>query len=137
MSSILTYNFTNCHYNCRMGSVNDMVGHRLKQAREDAGLTQQELCEILDISRTSITQYENGKYAIPLEILLKFPNILNRPIAYFLGLDFKTLADLSPETQEIIRLLEPLESKYKEAILGYVRFTAEEAKKEANKKAKK
>lgn len=37
------------------------MGDRLRKAREDAGLTQQELAEITTISHTSIKNYEAGK----------------------------------------------------------------------------
>lgn len=39
-------------------------GDKLKQARENAGISQEEFAEMLDVSRQSVSKWENG-YAYP------------------------------------------------------------------------
>ena len=59
---------------------------RLYSLREGADLTQDELADALRISsRTSISDWENGRATIPLEKLNKYSNFFNVSFDYLLG----------------------------------------------------
>lgn len=60
-----------------MISKNNKVGlsDRLKELRENKGLTQQEFAELLDLSRVSIGAYEKGTAIPNTETLIKISNI--------------------------------------------------------------
>ena len=76
------------------------VGMRVKQAREEAGLTQAELGDALDIGSNAISKIETGRSVITLQHLIKLPAILNKPVAWFL--DLPPPPGLTAEEQEIL-----------------------------------
>lgn len=53
------------------------IGNRLKQARKSSGLTQNELCNKLGLSRVSICNIEAGKHGINITTLKKYCDIFN------------------------------------------------------------
>ena len=64
---------------------------RIKDLREDADLTQQELADYLHIKQNTYSQYENGHRQIPLEILIALAKYYQTSTDYILGLtDNKT-----------------------------------------------
>lgn len=56
------------------------LGVILKQARERAGITQDELARKLNIKRTAITRIENHSEDIRLSILEKYANALGKKV---------------------------------------------------------
>lgn len=55
---------------------------RLKSLREEFGLSQQKVSEILYISQVTYSYYEIGKRGIPLEILSKLADYYNVSLDY-------------------------------------------------------
>lgn len=64
---------------------NKLLLKRLKQLRLDNNLTQLEIAKILNISRSTWTGYEYGKYQIPTLILYELAKKYNYSIDYLLG----------------------------------------------------
>lgn len=62
------------------------VGRRIAQAREQAGLTQKQLADLLDISEGSVSNYERGlwKKGPPYEHMSRMEEVTNRPVGYLL-----------------------------------------------------
>jgi transcriptional regulator with XRE-family HTH domain len=52
------------------------LGKLIRAARESRGLNQQELADRLETSRPSISAYENGKTAPPVDLVAKISKIL-------------------------------------------------------------
>ena len=63
-----------------------MVGERLLDLRKDAGLTQDELAEILNINKHSISSYERDKSEAPDAIKMAIAKYFNVTIDYLVGL---------------------------------------------------
>ena len=64
---------------------------RIKNLREDNDLTQQNIADMLHISRSTYSAYENGANAFPIEVLIKLSYLYNTSVDYLLGLtDIKT-----------------------------------------------
>ena len=61
------------------------LGNILKQLRTKAGLTQPELAEQLNLSRSAISMYEIGSREPNSEILLQFAKYFKVPIDFLLG----------------------------------------------------
>jgi transcriptional regulator with XRE-family HTH domain len=61
-----------------------MVGVMLRQARENAGLTAEELSARADVPADLIAQYELGELAVPLHELTVLANALHKNLTYFL-----------------------------------------------------
>lgn len=53
------------------------VGQRIQAARKEAGLSQSELAEKIDISVTYMSSIENGKTNCTIEIFMKITEALN------------------------------------------------------------
>lgn len=48
------------------------MGESLKEIREKKGYSQENLAEIMKVSRSTISKIENGKFAISIDYLVKF-----------------------------------------------------------------
>ncbi|WP_409297701.1 helix-turn-helix domain-containing protein [Peribacillus sp. SCS-26] len=59
------------------------VGKRIKQIRENKGLSVREFSDRLGISHTYLSRMENGKRPIKTEFLLKVAELLDTPIEDF------------------------------------------------------
>lgn len=59
---------------------------RLKDLREDRDLTQDQLVEILDMHKTTYTNYEQGKREPPFELIIKLAVFYDVSIDYIAGL---------------------------------------------------
>ncbi|MFC1659300.1 helix-turn-helix domain-containing protein [Pseudomonadota bacterium] len=68
--------------------INEYIGKRLKEKREQMGVTQKRLGKSAGISFQQIQKYENGTNRIPAENLVIFSQFLFTEISYFVeGLD--------------------------------------------------
>ncbi len=61
-----------------------MYFKRIKNLRVDNDLTQKEIAAILGCSQQTYSDYENGKYDIPNEVLIKLANYYKVSIDYIL-----------------------------------------------------
>lgn len=62
-----------------------IIGKRIKQAREDKGLTQEGLAEHLDVSNAYISKIERGKTTVNLNTLSTICSILDVSPIYILS----------------------------------------------------
>lgn len=63
----------------------ELLGKRIKEARKEANLTQDQLAEKLDISTAYMSQLETGKAAVNLNRLAQIALLLQTDIGYFLS----------------------------------------------------
>ena len=59
---------------------------RLRDLREDADLTQDELVQILAMPKTTYTNYEKGKREPPFSLIIRLAEMYNVSIDYIAGL---------------------------------------------------
>lgn len=83
----------------------DLIGNRIREARKDAGMTQMELGSHLGLTQGMINKIETGQSAITLTNLFKLAEVLNRPLAYFLGIG---VGELSAEEGELVGIYRSL-----------------------------
>ncbi len=57
----------------------------IRDLREDADMTQQEVADILDTSQTMYARYERGANELPIHHLLKLCELYNVSADYILG----------------------------------------------------
>lgn len=62
-------------------------GKKLQELRKERGLTQQELAQIFNVSKTTICQYETVKQEPSLCLLKKIALFFNVTTDYLLGLE--------------------------------------------------
>lgn len=98
------------------------IGARVKEARIRAGLEQEDLAKLMDLSQTTVSKFENGK-ALTLENLTMLSEILDCSLAGLIGIGSQDLSakeirllDLFralPDHQEaILSILEGMGAKY-------------------------
>lgn len=72
--------------------MNDVIGRNIKKARELAGLSQEELAELLGVSRATLSAIENGHIAIDSTKLLAAARVLDHPVSDFFREEEEALA---------------------------------------------
>ena len=63
--------------------VSPRIGARIQQAREELGITQQELAARLGCTQAALSNYELGKRRLYLANLEKIASVLRTPLGYF------------------------------------------------------
>lgn len=59
---------------------------RLRDLREDMDYTQDQLVKILNMHKTTYTNYEQGKREPPFELIIKLAKLYNVSIDYIAGI---------------------------------------------------
>ncbi len=80
-----------------------VIGGRIRKAREDKGITQELLAERIDVSNAYISKIERGKTAVNLDNLDKICTALNISIEFILK-GTSTAAD-DPHRNDILEML--------------------------------
>jgi transcriptional regulator with XRE-family HTH domain len=70
-----------------MGYDSIKIGQRVYFARQNNGLKQLALCDKAGISQSTLSEIENGKAKISVEILYKIAEALNVSVTFLLGED--------------------------------------------------
>lgn len=60
----------------------EKIRARLRQARKETGLSQQELAELLNVHKRTIENYENVR--VPWDHMNEYAKVTNRPVEWFL-----------------------------------------------------
>lgn len=59
------------------------LGNKIRQVREQRGYSQEQLADMMDINRSTISKIENGKFSITVDYLVRF--------SIFLDYEFKVI----------------------------------------------
>jgi len=62
-----------------------MTYDRIKSLRVDKDLSQKELADILNVTRSAYSNYENGIRDIPVEILVRLADYYKTSVDYIVG----------------------------------------------------
>lgn len=65
--------------------VNEIFARRIKELRAEKGFSQQQLGDLVGVSKVSIFNYENGLQQPSLEILVNLAKSLNCSVDFLLG----------------------------------------------------
>jgi transcriptional regulator with XRE-family HTH domain len=82
-----------------MGSILNLIGQRLRQARETVGYTPEEVAQKLGITKDELSLFESGRRSPPLSLLRKFAKLYGVFVSYFYGIE-------KPEGNAFVLLLE-------------------------------
>lgn len=69
--------------------INDLAAVRIRDARNDAHLTQAAAADLVGLSQSSWASYERGKVDIPIGMLHRIAKVLGKPIEYFVVEDYE------------------------------------------------
>lgn len=70
-----------------------LFSKRLKEIRKQAGLTQQQLGDMIGVTKVSVCCYEKGTRTPTLDTLVDLANVLNVEFTYLLGNDNYMVAE--------------------------------------------
>lgn len=75
------------------------IGGQVKQARNEVGLTQEQLGKLMYSSRSTIKQIESGKVEPTITSLMQIATVLEKPITYFLPMppEYRAAEDELPD----------------------------------------
>ena len=65
--------------------VMNVMYERIKELRVDKDLSQKELAEILNVTRSAYSNYENGIRDVPVEILARLADFYGTSVDYIIG----------------------------------------------------
>lgn len=102
------------------------LGLRLKEAREYLGLSQQEVAESLNISRSAISLMEAGQRKVEMLELTAMAKIYCRPVGHFTGEDQKE--QLPEDVAMLARQAGKLSDKDREELIRFTEFLMQRAK---------
>lgn len=100
------------------------IGSRIKAARENKKITQEELAALLDMSTTHISVIERGVKPPKLETFVRIANVLGVSSDYLLMDIIDNPADVV--AGELSELISKLSQKEKEKALTIIRIMSEE-----------
>lgn len=70
-----------------------ILGTRIKTLRKEKGLTQQQLADLINVTKVSICCYEKGNRTPNLETFMDLVNVLDTTPNYLLGTDVKIIGE--------------------------------------------
>ncbi|MEQ8438043.1 MAG: helix-turn-helix transcriptional regulator [Ilumatobacter fluminis] len=97
----------------------EVLGQRLREARESLGLPQSTVADHLDIPRTAVSEIEAGRRKVTFLELKRLAALYRRPIAYFSG---DTPGAEDETTTALYRTTEELSSTDREQVLRFAQF---------------
>jgi len=105
------------------------IGKRIQQAREEMGLTQEELAARLGCTQSALSNYELGKRRLYLNMLNEIAVILNKPLDYFTDAPVVTDSDatvdrlvVDPQLREILTVAAELPAKERQLVLDFINW---------------
>ena len=81
-----------------------LIGKRIKEARKSMGYSQQELGDLLDVTKVSICGYEKGTRTPTLDTFMRLVDILKMDPIYALGLEKAVVAE--EDAKYVVRMAE-------------------------------
>ena len=102
--------------------------NRLRELREEKGLTQKELGLKVNASQNTVSQWENGKRNIEMDLLVQFANLFDCTIDYIIGTSDQKQPQNSKENaisdidRRIISGFSKLPNEIKIEILDFIAF---------------
>lgn len=99
----------------------------LKKLRQEAGISQQKLADVILVSQQSINKYENKNVEPDMETLVKIAEYFGVSVDYLAGrtevremADKERMSDLSFDEEKLIKEYRKLKEKQKKCIVQLV-----------------
>ena len=104
------------------------IGLKIQQAREESGLTQDELAVKLGCTQSALSNYELGKRRMYLSLLNQIAQVLNKPLDFFMEPTGKDKGDgaagllLDPQLKEILISAATLPQTERKLVLDFINW---------------
>lgn len=102
----------------------ETLGQRIKAQRIRIGMTQEELAEKMNTTKSMISYYENDHGDMKQSLIAEFAFVLNTTAEYLFCGAMKEM-ELDADSYEALQLFEKMNKKTKEIILIQMRALAE------------
>lgn len=104
------------------------IGKKLQLAREEAGLSQEQLANLLGCAQSTLSNYEKGKRRLYLTQLEQIAEALGKPIDYFVESTTTTSYSTKitnalndePELLQILNGLYELSREQRRSVIDYI-----------------
>ncbi|MCJ7840540.1 helix-turn-helix domain-containing protein [Lederbergia sp. NSJ-179] len=120
-----------------------MLGKRLKKLRNEQGLTQEQLGKIINVTKVSISGYENGNRTPDTETLQSLADYFEVSTDYLLGRtdkdsEEKTAEEIyeDPDFQYAMRSAQGLSEESKQKVFDFIEMMKEVEKARKNSETK-
>lgn len=97
------------------------LGERLREAREYLGLSQQEVSDLLGVSRPAVTQMEAGRRKVSTLELRKLARLYRRPYEWLIG-EAQAPAPDDEVTEALYRTTRELSDHDRAQLLSFAQF---------------
>ena len=97
------------------------LGERLRQAREYVGYSQDEAAAFLKVTRTAVTNMENGQRKVEAIELKRLAELFRQPVGYFTGED-EAAASLPADVAHLARAAAKLSAKDRDELARFAEF---------------
>jgi transcriptional regulator with XRE-family HTH domain len=103
------------------------IGKRIQLAREEKGLTQEDLAVKLGCTQSALSNYELGKRRLYLNLLTEIAQVLGKPLDYFMESpleeeDHASALLLDPQLKEILISAADLPAKERKLVLDFINW---------------
>jgi transcriptional regulator with XRE-family HTH domain len=88
------------------------LGDRIRQARNELGISQEKLADLANTTQNTISQYENGKRSMRVSELPQLASALKKPVSYFIEDTFNASHKVKVDANTILNELEPEMQSY-------------------------
>jgi len=96
------------------------LAERLRIAREESGLSQEQVAEYLNLPRPAISLIERGQRRVEALELARLAKLFNRPLSFFTDDDLPR--DESPQLELLKRTAASLSDKDRDEVLRFAEF---------------
>jgi len=101
---------------------NRYIREKIRQARQEANESQDDLAQLLSKSRVTISDMERGRVAISASDLALISSILGKPISYFFPpQETYQKGDLTPTHEELLTMFDQLPETQQQIALEYIK----------------
>jgi transcriptional regulator with XRE-family HTH domain len=108
-----------------------MLGERLKEAREYVGLKQDDVAKNLGIPRSALSNVEAGTRKVDAIELSRLAKLYQRPVAWFTGEDPGTATKVPAEVAHVARAAAALSKQDQEELARFADFLKSRARTKA------
>lgn len=97
---------------CERGDMEMAIGQKIRQARENLNMSQQELARKIRVGPTTVEKYEVGLLRPDTQTILTICTVLDIPASVLLEQDYQShLSTMDHEMEQLIREMGPDKAK--------------------------
>ena len=101
------------------------LGERLRESREFLGLSQQDVAQLLKLTRPAVTNIETGKRKVSTLELREFARLYRKPYDWLIGESSDSAPAEDEATQALYRTTSELSDRDRAQLLRFAQFLSE------------